>query len=255
MALKLGTTTASLYLGSTPVAAYLGATEVYSPANDTSLLLNFNGANGSTAFTDSSGNSLTVTANGDAEISTAEFKFGGASLYCAQEGDYLSVDADAAIDLGDGDFTIEFWSRFAQQAATYAALIGNNGGWGSGAFVFGFDRQFAAEDSQKMYVAGNGLLSPETTVGTTTYSYDTWRHVAVTRTGGALKIWVGGQLEITASMSGSLNLGRGGEMLVMRSFDGPDGQSVGYMDDLRIVKGVALYTDTFTPPTAQLGVV
>ena len=75
--------------------------------SSTKLLLNGNGTNGSTTFTDSSNSSYTVTANGNAQISTAQSKFGSASMYFDGTGDYLTVSNATASDVfGSGDFTM-----------------------------------------------------------------------------------------------------------------------------------------------------
>ena len=76
-----------------------------------SLLLPMDGTNGSTAFTDSGPNALTITAVGNTQISTTQSKYGGASGYFDGTGDYLSISPNTAIDLSSGDFTIEFWIR------------------------------------------------------------------------------------------------------------------------------------------------
>lgn len=58
------------------------------------LLLHMDGANGSASFTDSSGNAHAVTANGGAQISTAQSKFGGSSADFDAVDSYLSVADD-----------------------------------------------------------------------------------------------------------------------------------------------------------------
>jgi hypothetical protein len=77
-----------------------------------SLLLHMDGSNGSTTFPDSSSNGLTVTRYGNAQISTAQSKFGGASAYFDGAGDYLELpNPNTAIGAVAGDFTIECWVR------------------------------------------------------------------------------------------------------------------------------------------------
>src|SRR3990167_7740340 len=79
--------------------------------DDTSLMLHMDGADASTTFTDETGK--TVTANGNAQIDTAQSKFGGAAALFDGAGDYLTVSGSADWDLGTGDFTIDFWFRSA----------------------------------------------------------------------------------------------------------------------------------------------
>ena len=74
-----------------------------------SLLLSGNGINGSTSIIDSSPSPKTVTAFGNAQISTAQSKFGGASIAFDGVSDYLTVASSAGLTFGTGDFTIELW--------------------------------------------------------------------------------------------------------------------------------------------------
>ena len=74
-----------------------------------SLLLHGNGTNGSTTITDSSPTPKTVTAVGNAQISTAQSKFGGASIAFDGTGDYATVPSASAFDFGTADFTVEAW--------------------------------------------------------------------------------------------------------------------------------------------------
>ena len=74
---------------------------------NTSLLLNFNGANNSTVFTDSSGNNRTITKTGSPIISTANSKFGGSSAYF-NGSSYITATIPGGLP---ASWTIEFWYR------------------------------------------------------------------------------------------------------------------------------------------------
>ena len=74
-----------------------------------SLLLHMDGSNESTTFEDKSSNGFTVTANGDAQISTITSQTSGASLLNDGTGDFLHVNGNAAFNFGTGDFTVESW--------------------------------------------------------------------------------------------------------------------------------------------------
>jgi hypothetical protein len=235
MAVKLGNTTASLYLGSTPVAAYLGATQVYSATTPAALLLNFNGENESNTFTDSSANAFTVTANGDAQISTAQSKFGGASGYFDGAGDYLSIEADPALPAWhDEDWTVELWIR--PGGSGYRPVVTQDGRF-----------NLHLLNTTDLYV-NNAIDGAGGIVATSAVELNAWQHVAVVRQSGVTKVYVGGTEIASASVpygnSGSNDLTIAGA---------PDDFYTGYIDDLRIVKGKAVYTAAFTPPAAQLG--
>ncbi|MEJ0012775.1 MAG: hypothetical protein WDM94_09155 [Bauldia sp.] len=60
-----------------------------------------------TTFVDSSASGRTITANGNAQVDTAQAKFGGASALFDGAGDYLTVPASADFNFGTGDFTVE----------------------------------------------------------------------------------------------------------------------------------------------------
>ena len=82
----------------------------------TKALLHMDGSDGSTTFTDESG--TTWTANGNAQIDTAQSKFGGASGLFDGASDYLQTPYTADHNTGTGDFTIDQWIRFNSVATT-----------------------------------------------------------------------------------------------------------------------------------------
>ena len=87
-----------------------------------SLLLHMDGANNSTTFTDRSYSPKTVTAFGNAKISTAQSKFGGASAAFDGSGDYIEFDRGTDLQFGAGDFTIEGWVNL-NSFASYQSVV------------------------------------------------------------------------------------------------------------------------------------
>lgn len=208
-----------------------------------SLLLHMDGSNGSTTFTDSSSNSLSVTANGNAQISTAQSKFGGASGYFDGSGDYIATGTDAALTFGSGSFTIEFWIRPTGTQPTNPRIIGN---LSANAFVAG-DWVLTQDLNYGFYVASYSGASPLVSLGSSATN-DVWTHIAIVRDGNDFEMFKDGVSVSTNTWSGSLDSG------TRRFVVGSSGQTTefwkGYIDDLRITKGVARYTANFTPPTA-----
>lgn len=214
-----------------------------------SLLLHGNGANNSTAFTDESGK--TVTAYGNAKISTAQSKFGGSSVYFGGAWDYLTVPDGEDFSLGTADFTLEAWVFNTQAPGNYPAILGQ---WGGPTYSF------------ILYVANNGTFDcqfgvPNVARLTTaiTYTQNTWQHIAVTRQGSVFTLWVDGISRATTSYSGAIPnstvpfyIGQQHDAIVYSS---AEWGWVGHMEDVRIIKGTALYTAPFTPPTAQLALI
>jgi hypothetical protein len=208
--------------------------------NNVSLLLHGNGTNGSTVITDSSPTPKTVTAVGNAQISTAQSKFGGTSIAFDGTGDYLTTPDNSAWDIA-GDYTIDFWMRIpAQSTASFTlGLLGTNSMGGSSGFAIG-------------HYLGNVAVRLN---GTATVSssapllINTWQHIAVVLSGASLKGYLNGS-EILSGSSAATNTS---SALIIGNFSDLDSNRWfdGYIDDLRITKGIARYTANFSVPTAQ----
>ena len=221
--------------------------EVHFPKNI--LHLPFDGSNGATSTSDVSNQNNAVTVNG-AQISTAQSKFGGSSMLFDGSNDYLSVGgSEWNSNLNSGDFTVEFWIRFNTVGTAY--IIENyNGsnGWGvalwSGGGGTNYLDGFWHDGSWKYIQYGVGGSSQYTTP-----SADTWYHVAFVRNGNDWALYLNGTAEGTRTgLSGSITSSSNGSLDIGRRFS--DTYFVdGYIDDLRITKGLARYTSNFTPPT------
>jgi len=196
--------------------------------NNVSLLLHGDGANGSTTIVDSSSNNTSVVPANGAQISTTQSKFGGASIALDGANDYLSATSpDFAF--GTGDFTIEAWIYTANvtDPGIVATPNTNPGSW-----VFGLD------NANKLRWFGS--------VTSGSVSSNQWTHVSVSRSSGTIRLFINGS--VGSSVSDTTNYDEtpvviGTERTLQNYFNG-------YIDDLRITKGVARYTSNFTPPTA-----
>lgn len=212
----------------------------------TVLLLHCDGTNGSTTFTDETGK--TVTANGNAQISTAQSKFGGASALLDGAGDYLSLAASSDWGFGTADFTVEAWINSSTTGA-YADFIGQfQTGTPSG--KWDIKTRFSSTNNVVFtYHTGSSYVdiqcSPAVNVNDSS-----WHHIAVCRTGGNINIFVDGVLKNTTAISGSQPIGLSGNTLLI-GYDPTDGAYyTGYLDEIRITKGEAIYTANFTPPSS-----
>jgi hypothetical protein len=220
------------------------------PPITASLLLNFNGDNNSTTFTDSSPNNLSVTANGDAKISTAQSKFGGASGYFGEStGSYLSIGSSEAFEFGTGDFTFETWIRIQSNPGSFGIFetqpLGGSGGTRTNQWIFYYEQsanQFHvfANSENRVSASAAGALDND------------WHHIALVRSSGTGTIYIDGNAVSSSALSVDVQTSSGA--LVGTFSDGSTLTPPGYFDDLRIVKGTAVYTANFTPPTSQLGV-
>jgi hypothetical protein len=201
---------------------------------NTSLLLNFTNAG---VFDATAKNDLETV--GNAQISTAQSKWGGASIAFDGTGDYLSSQNVLTANFGSGPFTAELWIYFNNASGTQYALSNYQNssiGWGlgisSGNFAF-----WATGDTPD--------ISTSTPAAT-----GTWYHLAVSGQSGAIRLFLNGT-QIGSTFTGTPSLD---STLPLRVGDGQGAASPlplnGYIDDLRITKGVARYTASFTAPTA-----
>jgi hypothetical protein len=202
-----------------------------------SLMLSMDGTNGSTTFTDRSLNALTVTASGNAQISTTQSKYGGASAYFDGTGDFLSLSGSAHA-LGSGDFTVEFWMYPSlTYSGTFAGIMDSrSSGNGAGLIYFGY----TTVANEIGWYENTGYLVKATV------TQNAWNHVAVVRSASSIKIYINGVISQSASNSTNLAVAF---KRIAASFD--DYAFQGYIDDLRISR-FARYVSTFTPPTAAL---
>ena len=218
-----------------------------------SLLLHGNGTNGSTTITDNSPSPKTVTTVGNAQISTAQSKFGGASVRFDGTGDYLTAANNASLNFDSGDFTIEYWMYIAGlqtpntdgfRNATLVAY-GVNNVTNSG-YEFNIN---TTSNTLNFGRTGSGIAAQ----GNFTFALSTWYHVAYTRAGSTNRVFVDGQsltlfndtFSPATSPTGTLRVG------ASRMYTGYNNDFNGYIDDLRITKGVARYTSNFSVPPAQ----
>jgi hypothetical protein len=200
-----------------------------------SLLLHMDGANGSTTFTDSSSNPKTVSRFGDAQISTAQSKFGGASAYFDGTGDYLSVPGDNDFAFGTGDFTVEFWLRQDFVGSSNRDIVTFGPNWEI--YTSATGQVFLWNGSTNIINSATGVISA-----------NTWHHVAVTRSSGNVRLFVDGVQRGSTAAGNSTNF-TNAQAFYVNFYPGNFWRLIGYVDELRLTKGVARYTANFTPPT------
>jgi hypothetical protein len=161
-------------------------------------------------------------------------------------GDYLVVNGpNNAGDLafGTGDFTVECWAYFNSLSGT-PSLIDFRPSGTNGAYVFVYAN---GSSSINLFVSSAIRIT-----GTIALSTATWYHVALTRSGTSTKLFVNGTQVGSTYTDSTSYLGATGRPII-----GANGANLadnlnGYIDDLRITKGIARYTAAFTPPTEAL---
>jgi hypothetical protein len=213
-----------------------------------SLLLHGNGSNNGTTFTDSGPTGHTITRNSNAVTSTAQVKYGSAALSFPQSGtnDYLITPTSADFNFGTGNFTIEWWQYSGTQAGSNNACIGmaslpTNGGWKVLHRASSVDRfRFTYRDSGGSYVD---------ITNNSTINNSTWHHMAVVRNGSTITLYLDGSSVASGTYAGII--GSSSVALNIGGMSGDGQYLTGYIDDVRITKGVARYTANFTPATAE----
>jgi hypothetical protein len=185
------------------------------------------------------------------QLSTSIKKYGSASMSFSGSGTGLKVAENPNINLGTSDFTIEFWVYFN---ATNAEMCVINKGWQSSSAYASYLIYMTSSGSLHFNASTNGSswdIANEVIIGNMTAT--TWTHIAVTRSGTTYRAFINGTIVsgFTFTNSGShANLSAQALYIGGRT----DGNSVlnGYLDDVRITKGYARYTSSFTAPTAAL---
>ncbi len=202
----------------------------------------------SSSFIDSSVNQFTITPIGGITTSNVTPLLYN-SVYFDGTGDYLTVPNSSTLLFGSGDFTVEtwvyptalaadrwivgFWSYTAPANQSWALYMSNS----TGGYGFVIQGDAGAEDLV--------ILSTSNTV-----VLNQWTHVAVTRSGSSWRMFINGVQSATGTYSGTL--ASPSTVLAIAAVENVPQLYVGYISNLRVVKGTAVYTAAFTPNTTPL---
>lgn len=193
------------------------------------LMLHGDGVDASSNISDSTGRHFLSAGPTSSipEIDTAQSKFGGASILCAGANSAIS-DVSTDFLFGTGDFTVDFWLH--RNTTGQCNIIGLNSG--------DFTIYLAASGGvPKLFWSGADRI-----VGSTSIANGVWRHISFTRSGNDHRLFLDGVQEgstYTAAnnyTSDQITVGHGSLM-------------TGWLDEVRVLKGVAAWTANFTPPT------
>lgn len=206
-----------------------------------SLLLAGDGADGSSTLTDSGPSARSPASVGTALISTDQSKWGGSSVELTGSGDQVNYANNAAFNFGSGAFTVELWVRPTSVAAAQV-LCTNYGSSGTGWSI-----AIAAGGDLGINLSGDGY----DITASGALSANTWAHVAISGSSGSIKAFIdgtqaGSTFTGAVSLDSSMPLTVGALLFSGTWYD----RLTGFVDDLRITKGVARYTGNFTPPAA-----
>jgi hypothetical protein len=204
-------------------------------------LLHMDGTNGSTSFLDDSGSQHVITAYGDSQISDAQSKFGGLSYSGSWGGEAsISTGASSDFDFGTGDFTVDGWYRFN-------SLANDQSLWGIDNTEI---KLLYVNPTDKLQIYTQGSGTPKLIVSSGV-SINVWYHFSVVRKDGTITLYRDGTSLGSFAETGSLGESNTGFAVGSFQSGGPTSQSVdGYIDEFRVIKGIAVWTSNFTPPTA-----
>ncbi|MCG8637551.1 MAG: cohesin domain-containing protein [Desulfobacterales bacterium] len=211
------------------------------PDSYTKLLIHSNATEGSQSFTDSSDKSHIITANGQVSHSENEKVFGTTSIYFDGASDFLELSNDEDWHFGTQDFTIDFWYHPLKYDDLNEMLF-----------------EFGHRDVFQIYRARSGLRGGmieariNGTIHTSSYKPDhigTWKHFAFVRSGNSAHLFVNGEKLNTFTLSNNESIMPSD--LKIGLDDNGNSSFYGYLDEFRVSKGIARWTENFDPPTLQ----
>jgi hypothetical protein len=233
-------------------AAFTAPTSAFVNDANTLLLIHADGTDASTVFTDDNAGlgrtAKTLTANGNAQVDTAQSQFGGASALFDTSADWLAITNTDDLNTGTGDFTIEFWMRPTSRATSFPVVIQNRE-FDAGCIQI-TDRHNTNSLKLQLWVVNYSNSTPMIS-SSTTITNGTWFHIAVSRSGSSWRLFVNGTQEgSTITYSGDATAG-----IANRTTIGNDAVNTaatqwnGHIDEVRW-SNIARYTGNFTTATA-----
>jgi len=209
--------------------------------NSCSLLLHFSGSNGSTVFIDNSLNNFAITSSNGTAISTVQSKFGGSSGYFDGTDDYINIPDNSVFDFGSGDFTIEYWEYRTSSDNNRTVLSRKNVTYTP--YMMGY----AYSGNVSFYASDNGSSWTIVDLSMGSLVLNTWTHYAVTRQGNTFRTFKNGTL--ISSTTSTMTFPAGSAPVEIGKWSVYYFQ--GYIDELRITKGIARYTGSFATQSAE----
>ena len=181
---------------------------------------------------------------------SGSMSFGGSS-------DFISIADDASLEFGSGDFTVEAWVYHDGNMTTgdYVFFAGKtNADANKSPFIFGTINASSGSAPMRFLVGTSSTYY--TAQDTADFPISQWVHVAGTRNGNTITLWINGQAKATATLpTGAVVVDNIHPLYIGKYVASMPTGAVhwkGNIEDFRITKGVARYTANFTPPTASL---
>lgn len=197
------------------------------------------------------GSNRTMTAVNSPTLATGVYKSYGSSLYLGAYSDnkYVGTPTNANLQIGTNDFTIEGWFYFTTVSAGYQALASHAGDTGDS--QPGWILITESNNYLNFYSATSGGGWSTNVGSTATPTLNAWSHIAVSRSGSTLRMFLNGtQIGSTSNATGSIGLPASQTLRIghYNWFPGGARGMSGYVQDFRFYVGAAKYTGAFTPP-------
>jgi hypothetical protein len=202
-----------------------------------------------TTFSDSGANALTIT-NTNSVGHSAVSKFNGGSIkFVRSSSQVLTTASTSAGDFGTGDWTIDFW--FNMTSGQTDRMHAFNVGTGSTANI-----NFDFNDGNAFWLYWNSSGSPKISFGSDgDYGDGQWHHCAATRYNGMVRVWIDGSHKGSNNYNSSTSMGQTASLYIGAVGSGGSYYHHwdGYLDEIRVVKGTALWkgSNDFVPPTRR----
>jgi hypothetical protein len=225
-------------------ASFVPTTGSPSAESDTALIMHTDGM----SVIDATGRS-SVQMRGEAKVNTAVTKFNSGSIQLIDATEpgasRLNIPAEEHLNF-PGSFTFEAWIYPTDLSQNFHAILGKYGNWYWG--VYG-----GASSGLVRMLGGGGSIVATSAAGAVVVNQ--WQHLAITRdNNNVTRIFVDG-VQSGSNGSSTENFSNTTDLSVgsyQGTGDGYDWR--GYLDDIRMTRGLARYTANFTPPTSALAV-
>jgi hypothetical protein len=210
----------------------------------TKSLLHFNGTEGGTTFTDEVGRIW--TRGGNAVTKTDWKKFGTASGYFSGGNDRIYTPDHADFAFGTGNFTIDLWIKTTQSAQEFIVYQGDDNGmaWSVAFWIRMYGGKVDFVPDYRNYSYHHVIQS------LANVNDGNPHHIAAVRNGNTFTLYVDGVSQNSVTLAG-FNMTDSSNNLSVGKMGGAGGGYIGYVDELRISKGIARWTSNFTPPTDE----
>ncbi len=221
--------------GVLPAAAYA--------TGSNNLVSHFDGADAATAYSDPVKGAYTFV--GTAQLDTAQYKWSTASLLLDGNSDYVTTPSSTDWDFGAGDFTIDMWVRFNSTTGSQVLIFREDG-----ASYANYYQLYKPDGTTQLnfICAVGGVTKVNVNTPTGLFTTGVWYHIALVRNTITMYIFVDGvsqSLTVTTAVSTNDLTGAAGTLVVGADNSSNVGYFNGNIDEVRILKGTAVWTANF----------